>query len=105
LYTEEASFITTLTQRRRDPGAASDLLALLMSARDPESGEGTPVLEAQPSGMTDLQLRDEIMTMLIAGHETVACALEWTWYLLATDPAAEAKFHGELAAVLGGRTP
>ena len=55
--------------------------------------------------MTDRQLRDEMMTILIAGHETVASALAWTWYLLATDPAAEAKLHAELAAVLGGRTP
>ena len=55
--------------------------------------------------MTDRQLRDEMMTLLIAGHETVASALAWTWYLLATDPAAEAKLHAELAAVLGGRTP
>ena len=47
----------TIAQRRRDPGAASDLLAMLMSARDPESGEGTPVPEAQRSGMTDRQLR------------------------------------------------
>ena len=76
-----------------------------MSARDAETSEGTPVPEAQRSGMTDRQLRDEMMTLLIAGHETVASALAWTWYLLATDPAAEAKLHAELAAVLGGRTP
>ena len=87
------------------PNAASDLLALLMSACDPESGEGTPVPEAQRSGMTDRQLRDEMMTVLIAGHEARASALAWTWYLLATDPAAEAKLHAELAAVLGGRMP
>jgi cytochrome P450 len=88
---------------------------MLMSARDAETGQGTTVPEAQRSGtmvpeaqrsgMTDRQLRDEMMTILIAGHETVASALAWTWYLLATDPAAEAKLHAELAAVLGGRTP
>jgi cytochrome P450 len=86
---------TTIAQRRRDPGNTADLLAMLMAARDPETGQG----------MTDRQLRDEMMTLLIAGHETVASALAWTWYLLATDPAAEAKLHAELAAVLGGRTP
>ena len=91
----EAAVGATIAQRRHDPGAASDLLAMLMSARDAESGEG----------MTDRQLRDEMMTVLIAGHETVASALAWTWYLLATDPAAEAKLHAELTAVLGGRTP
>ena len=85
----------TIAQRRRDPGNTADLLAMLMSARDAETGQG----------MTDRQLRDEMMTILIAGHETVASALAWTWYLLATDPAAEAKLHAELAAVLGGRTP
>jgi cytochrome P450 len=84
-----------IAQRRRDPGNTADLLAMLMSARDAETGQG----------MTDRQLRDEMMTLLIAGHETVASALAWTWYLLATDPAAEAKLHAELAAVLGGRTP
>ena len=55
--------------------------------------------------MTDWQLCDEIMMLLIAGHETVASALAWTWHLLATDPAAEAKLNAELAAVLGGRAP
>ena len=96
---------TTIAQRRRDPGNTADLLAMLMAARDPDKDAGTRVPEAQRSGMTDRQLRDEMMTLLIAGHETVASALAWTWYLLATDPAAEAKLHAELAAVLGGRTP
>jgi cytochrome P450 len=85
----------TIAHRRRDAGTTADLLAMLMSARDAETGQG----------MTDRQLRDEMMTILIAGHETVASALAWTWYLLAMDPAAEAKLHAELAAVLGGRTP
>jgi len=78
---------------------------MLMSAREVETGEGTTIPEAERSGMTDRQLRDEMMTLLIAGHETVASALAWVWYLLATDPAAEAKLHAELAAVLGGRAP
>ena len=105
----------TIAARRRDPGNTADLLAMLMAARDPETSEGTTVPEAQRSGtmvpeaqrsgMTDRQLRDEMMTLLIVGHETVASALAWTWYLLATDPVAEAKLHAELTAVLGRRTP
>ena len=107
LRTLEEAVNTTIASRRRDPGnaARADLLAMLMSARDPDTGEGTTIPEAQRSGMTDRQLRDEMITVLIAGHETVASALAWAWYLLATDPAAEAKLHAELAAVLGGRTP
>ena len=77
------------------PPGEVDLLAMLMAARDAETGEG----------MTDRQLRDEMMTVLIAGHETVASALAWTWHLLANDPGAEAALHAELAAVLGGRAP
>jgi cytochrome P450 len=55
--------------------------------------------------MTDAQLRDEVMTLFLAGHETTALALSWSWYLLATHPAAEEKFHAELHDVLGGRAP
>lgn len=55
--------------------------------------------------MTNEQLRDELMTIFVAGHETVANALTWTWYLLSQHPEAEAQMHGELRAVLGGRQP
>lgn len=75
--------------------APSDLLGMLMAARDPDTGEG----------MSDRHLRDEAMTGLIAGHETVASALAWTWHLLAENPEAEAKLHAELAEVLAGRPP
>ena len=107
LQTLEGAINATIASRRRDSGdpARADLLAMLMSAREVETGEGTTIPEAERSGMTDRQLRDEMMTLLIAGHETVASALAWVWYLLATDPAAEAKLHAELAAVLGGRAP
>src|SRR5258705_115198 len=57
------------------------------------------------SQMTDRQLRDEVMTLFLAGHETTALSLSWSWYLLAQDPAAERKFHAELDEVLGGRLP
>jgi cytochrome P450 len=75
--------------------AEGDLLALFMHATDEQTGEQ----------MSDQQLRDESMTMLIAGHETVASALAWTWDLLARNPEAEAKLHEELARELGGRVP
>lgn len=85
-----------LAERRRD-GATDrgDLLAMLLAARDPETGEG----------MTDKELRDEILTIFLAGHETTAVALSWTWYLLAQHPEAEARLHAELDRVLGGRLP
>jgi cytochrome P450 len=67
---------------------------MLLSAQD-EDG----------SRMTDRQLRDETITLFLAGHETTASTLSWTWWLLAQNPAAEAKLHSELDAVLGGRAP
>jgi len=84
-----------LAQRRSDGIDRGDLLSLLLAARDPESGEG----------LSDRQLRDEILTFFIAGHETTANALSWTWYLLAQNPAAEARLHQELDRVLAGRMP
>src|SRR5262249_59795074 len=61
--------------------------------------------EGDGSGMTDRQLRDEATTLLLAGHETTANALAWTWYLLARHPEVEAELLAELRAVLGGRPP
>ncbi|PYO59901.1 MAG: cytochrome P450, partial [Gemmatimonadetes bacterium] len=55
--------------------------------------------------MTDRQLRDEAMTLFIAGHETTALALSWTWYLLSQHPDVEGKLWAELEAVLGGHPP
>jgi cytochrome P450 len=72
-----------------------DLLARLVAARDAETD----------SGMTAKEVRDEVVTIFMAGHETTAQALTWTWYLLSLHPAARAKLHDELNAVLGGRTP
>jgi cytochrome P450 len=57
------------------------------------------------SRMTDRQLRDETITLFLAGHETTASTLSWTWWLLAQNPAVEAKLHAELDAVLGDRVP
>jgi cytochrome P450 len=73
-----------------------DLLSMLMLTQDEEGGG---------SRMTDKQLRDEAMTILLAGHETTANALTWTWYLLSQHPWAEEKLHAELDRVLAGRLP
>jgi cytochrome P450 len=69
-----------------------DLLSMLLASRDEES---------DGAGMTDEQLRDEVLTIFLAGYETVANALTWTWYLLSQNPEAEARFHAELDQVLG----
>jgi cytochrome P450 len=76
-------------------GWPGDLLSLLMQAQDAETGER----------MSDRQLRDEVVTLFGAGHETTAKTLTWCWYLLATHPQAEANLHAELESVLGGRPP
>jgi len=83
-----------IEQRRASGKDSGDLLSMLLAAQD-EDG----------SRMNDQQLRDEAMTIFLAGHETTANALSWTWLLLAQNPACEEKLHAELATVLGGRTP
>ena len=75
-------------------GGAKDLLTLLLTSRDDDG-----------NSMSDQQLRDEVITLLLAGHETTALNLSWTWYLLAQYPDVEEKLHAELDAVLGGRPP
>jgi cytochrome P450 len=76
-----------------------DLLSMLMASRDEEGGP------AEKSGMTDEQLRDEIITIFLAGYETVANALTWTWLLLAQNPEPARRFYDEVARVLNGRLP
>ena len=83
-----------IEQRRTANEDQGDLLSMLMAARDDTD-----------QGMTDQQLRDEAVTIVLAGHETTANALSWTWYLLAQHPEAEARLHAELEGVLSGRTP
>jgi len=70
-----------------------DLLSMLLASRDEE--------DAQHTGMSDEQVRDEVLTIFLAGYETVANALTWTWYLLSQNPEAEARLHAELDTVLG----
>lgn len=84
-----------LVNERRAAGAdRGDLLSMLLLAEDEDGGR-----------MSDRQLRDEAVTLVLAGHETTANALAWTWYLLAQHPEVEAKLHAELDAVLGNRPP
>jgi cytochrome P450 len=84
-----------IEERRRTTQDTGDLLSMLLAARDEETGEG----------MSDEQVRDESLTILLAGHETTAVALSWTWYELSRHPEVEARLHAELDRVLGGRTP
>ncbi len=83
-----------ISERRRVREAPDDFLSLLMAGRDEETGEG----------MSDKQLRDEVVTFFTAGHETTAMALTWTLYLLSRHPAVERELHEEVDRVLGVRT-
>jgi len=83
-------------RRRRDPQGqhhGEDVLSMLLAARDEETGEG----------MTDREIRDEVLTLLVAGHESAALTLTWTLYLASRHGSIERRLHGELDAVLGGR--
>jgi cytochrome P450 len=74
-----------------------DLVSMLLAARDPENPHAV--------GMSDEQIRDEAITIFLAGHETTANAMAWTWHLLGSAPETEARLHAELAQVLAGRHP
>ncbi len=85
-----------IEQRRQQPNETQqDLLDMLLLARYEETGEG----------MSDQQVRDEVMSLFIAGHETTANTLSWLWYLLAQHPDIAAKIEAELVQVLNGRSP
>jgi cytochrome P450 len=84
-----------IRERRKSGQDPDDLLTMLLSARDEETGEG----------MTDLEIRDEVMVTLFGGYEATADALTWTWYLLGEHPAVDETMREEIAAVLGNRTP
>ncbi|QQS46886.1 MAG: cytochrome P450 [Acidobacteriota bacterium] len=92
----DATIYRIIDERRQSGRDHGDLLSMLIQARD-EEGDG--------KGMTDEQLRDESMTIFLAGHETTANALTWTWCLLSQNPEIEAKFHEEIDRVLNDRTP
>jgi cytochrome P450 len=83
-----------IAQRRASGRDTGDLLSTLLQVQD-EDG----------TRMNDRQLRDETITLFLAGHETTASTLSWTWWLLAQNPAVEKRFHEELHGVLRGRAP
>ena len=83
-----------IAERRRTPGDRNDLLSMLLEAED---GEG--------KRMSDQQLRDEVMTLFFAGHETTSHALTWTWYLLSQNADVAQRVYDEVHPVLNGRTP
>jgi cytochrome P450 len=84
-----------IARRRQQNVDTGDLLSMLLLARDEETGQG----------MSDRQVRDEVMTLLNAGHETTANALVWTWYLLSQHPEVERRLYDELDQVLAGNLP
>jgi cytochrome P450 len=86
-----SGIIQARRQRTIDTG---DLLSMLLTSQDDER-----------TAMTDAQLRDEMMTLFLAGHETTANALSWAWYLISQHPEVEARLHAEIDAALKGRRP
>jgi cytochrome P450 len=90
----DAVIFRLIEARRADGRDRGDLLSILLSARDEQGGP-----------MSDALVRDEALTLLLAGHETTANALTWAWDALTRKPAAEARLHAELDAVLGERDP
>lgn len=83
-----------IAERRAQGDDAGDLLSMMLKARDEDGSQ-----------MSDQQLRDEVMTLFLAGHETTALVLAWAWYLLGSNPEAEKKFHAELDEIIGDREP
>jgi len=84
--------VAMIAKRRRAPAERDDLLALLLAARDPETGHA----------MSDRDLADNILTFITAGHETTALALTWTFYLLDRRPEAAERVRAEIEQVTGG---
>ena len=85
-----------IAERRATGHTGHDVLSMLVAARD---------VDGDNTGMSDEQIRDEVLTLLLAGHETTANSLTWTWYLLSQNPGAEQRLHAELDQVLAGRAP
>jgi cytochrome P450 len=95
LATLDRTIFDVIGERRAHSGDHIDLLSLLLAARDPETGEA----------MSDRQLRDEVMTIFLAGHETTALAATWASYLVAQHPDVQRQLEDELDEVLHGRAP
>lgn len=95
MHTLDEIIASIIAARRQIGTSGDDMLGMLLDTRD----------EATGAGLSDQELRDEIVTMLVAGHDTPAITLTWAWYLLATHPEIERRLHAELTAVLAGRLP
>ncbi len=92
----DSTIYRMIAERRGSEVDRGDLLSMLLMATDAEGDGG---------GMDDTQLRDEALTIFLAGHETTANALTWTWYLLSQHPEVEARMHAEIDSALQGRAP
>ncbi|MEK6325204.1 MAG: cytochrome P450 [Acidobacteriota bacterium] len=92
----DSTIYRIINERRATGEDRGDLLSMLLLAQDDEGDGGS---------MTDVQLRDEAMTLFVAGHETTANALTWTWYLLSQNPEFAARLHEEIDTVLAGKLP
>jgi cytochrome P450 len=88
-----------IAEHRKSAVDKGDLLSMLLASK--YETDDPPTQTHQQTGMSDSQIRDEVLTIFLAGYETVANALTWTWYLLSQNPEVEAKLHAELDAVLG----
>jgi cytochrome P450 len=95
IRTLERFIFRVVEQRRRNHTDNGDLVSLLLWARDEQTGEA----------MSDVQIRDELMTMLQAGNDTVSDAITWTWYLMAKHPEVRQRVELEVDSTLGGRLP
>jgi len=91
----DEAIYSLIRDRRNQTEQTNDLLSMLMEARDEDTGQQ----------MDDKLLRDEVATLMLAGHETTANALSWTWMLLAQHPEVRQKLEAELQQVLQGRLP
>ncbi len=85
-----------IEERRANPGKKTDLLSMLLEAQDEEAGG---------ESMSNEQVRDEAMTLFLAGQESAANSLVWTWYLISGHPEVERKIHEEIDSVLDGKLP
>jgi cytochrome P450 len=95
LETLDKTVYRLIEEARESKEDRDDLLSMLLSAQDEQNG----------AGLTDPQVRDEVMTLFLAGQESTANSLVWTWYLISQHPDVERTLHDELDSVLGERVP
>lgn len=101
----DAVIYRIINERRASREDAGDLLSMLLLAQDEEAGADSDDTVKGDNRMSDVQIRDEALTLFLAGHETTANWLAFAWYMLATNPEVETRLHEELDRVLDGRLP